>query len=114
MVVESKEKVAIGSLTTKQRLEVFNTASEVQYTHRPTVIHFSGWPENVGKVTADMYEMMLFMENVRKEVGTERETVKMMVYDAISGIDGAACFIALYELFWLADGFYRKIGIFTQ
>ena len=84
-------------------MELFNTTSDVQYTHKITLFDLINWPTRELTTSEETKDLLSAICLIRKHMGVEKDSLKLVAHDGDGGVSGASVFVALYDLLQRVD-----------
>ena len=94
----------MSNILSRKKISLFNIANaEPQYTHKCTIYHIDGWPDEETMDADQVHEIVSALVLLRKEMKLEMEKATLMAHDREGGIGSSAVIIALLQLFEQVD-----------
>ena len=87
----------------RTEMELIDPQAEIRLRHKLVHFDFTAWQLNELSSSEETRDLLTALCLIRKEMGLEKDRLKVLVHDPEGGIGGAAVFVALYELIQMVD-----------
>ena len=94
----------MSAMFSRKEIRLFNVSTaEFQYTHKCKIYHIEGWPDEEKIEVDHVYDIVLSVVLLRKEMKLEMEKATLMLHDKEGGIGSSAVILTLMQLFEQVD-----------